>query len=415
MIMENRLKLTIATLALFQAACGGGGSGSSTSVSPSVAGASIGGTVPGTLIEAFGDNGSYYAVDSSDNGTARHPFQLELPAGVGFHLVMVTGEGTPDEVITPIGFRDSSGRVRTRLMLNDGDIIDLGHVPLPLGRNAAAADDRDNNGVLDSPMILDDVGARNPLSQSDADDDGMDDWDDPDHGGYHYADHITDPQDHDEDGIPNSYDDDHQARSDDSDADGLPDSIDANRYNERDHANDELDDDCDHDGYNDGDRDHDGFHDDDSDRDGYHDDDLDHDGHHDGDDDHETGDDSGSCSGAPAPSDPAPTDPAPTDPAPADPAPTDPAPADPAPTDPAPTDPAPTDPAPTDPAPADPPAPDGQALYTDFCAGCHGPNGVRGSSANAISSAIASNRGGMGSLSSLTSTEIQAIANYLAQ
>ena len=255
--MEKRLtmNLTIAALALLQAACGGGGSGSSTSVSPSASSASIGGTVPGTLVEAFGDNGSYYAVDSIDDGSARHPFQLEVPAGVGFHLVMTTNDGTPEEVITPIGFRDSSGRVRTRLMVNDGAKIDLGHVPLPMGRNAAAADDRDNDGVLDSPMILDDVGGLNPLSQADADRDGMDDWEDPDHGDYHYAEQTKDPQDHDDDGIPNTYDDDHQARSDDSDADGLPDSVDANRHNERDHANDDLSDDCDQDGYNDGDHD----------------------------------------------------------------------------------------------------------------------------------------------------------------
>ena len=285
--MEKRLKLTVVALALVQAACGGGGSGSSTSVAPSAASASIAGTVPGTLIEAFGDNGSYYAVDSRNDGTAQHPFELDLPAGVGLRLVMTTNEGTADAVTAPIGFRDSSGRVRTRLMMDDGEKIDLGYVPLPMGRNAAAADDRDDDGVLDEPMILDDVGANNPLLQADADDDGLDDWDDPDHGGYHYPEDIADPQDHDDDGIPNSYDDDYQARSDDSDGDGLPDIVDANRHNERDHSNDDLSDDCDHDGYNDDDHDRDGFHDDDADRDGYHDADADHDGRHDGDDDDE--------------------------------------------------------------------------------------------------------------------------------
>jgi hypothetical protein len=329
-------------------------------------------------------------VTSSDNATNRHPFQLELPAGVGFHLVMVTGEGTADQVVTPIGFRDSSGSVRTRLMLSNGEKIDLGHVPLPMGRNAAAADDLDGNGVLDNPMILDDVGANNPLSQSDADDDGMNDWDDPDHGGYQYDNSTNDPQDQDDDGIPNSYDDDYTARSDDSDRDGLPDSVDANRYNERDHDNDDLSEDCDHDGYNDDDSDRDGYHDDDDDRDGYHDDDMDHDGDHDSDDDDESSDVSGSCNGTPVPTGPAPTDPVPTGPTP-------------------------TDPVPTDPVPTDPPNPDGQALYTSFCAECHGPSGKRGASADSISSAIASNRGGMGSLSGLTSTQVQAIADYLAQ
>ncbi|MGB5275978.1 MAG: hypothetical protein WBP02_02245, partial [Gammaproteobacteria bacterium] len=73
------------------------------------------------MIEAYGDNGSYYAVKSTDDGTAKHPFTLEVPAGVGFHMVMVTGEGTSDEVVTPIGYRDSSGTVRTRLMLKNGE------------------------------------------------------------------------------------------------------------------------------------------------------------------------------------------------------------------------------------------------------------------------------------------------------
>lgn len=372
--MDTRFRLTIVLSALLLAACGGGGGSSSPSSSAAVGGASIGGTVPGTLIEAFGDNGSYYAVNSNDNATNRHPFRLDLPARVGFHLVMVTGEGTPDEVITPIGFRDSTGRVNTRLMLNHGSEIDLGYVPLPMGRNAAAADDRDSNGVLDNPMILDDVGANNPLSQSDADDDGVDDWADPDHGGYQYDNSTSDPQDDDDDGIPNSYDDDYHSRSDDSDSDGLPDSVDANPYNERDHANDDLDEDCDHDGYND----------DDSNRDGYHDDDLDHDGEHDNGADDHSNDNNGSCVGTPAPTEPVP--PQNTT----------------------------TEPAPTEPAPPQSSSPDGQALYTSYCAECHGPNGKRGRSASAISSAIASNRGGMGSLSSLTSTEVQAIADYLA-
>jgi len=181
------------------------------------------------------------------------------------------------------------------MLMGAGDHIDLGHVPLHMGRNAAAADDQDNDGVLDDPMVLDDVGANNPLSQCDADKDGIDDWNDPDHGGYHYDDQSEDPQDHDDDGIPNTYDDHHTARADDSDEDGLPDTVDANRYNEADHDNDDLQHDCNQDGYNDEDNDHDGFHDDDHDRDGYHDDDLDHDGDHDSDDDNDDDQEGGVC------------------------------------------------------------------------------------------------------------------------
>jgi hypothetical protein len=245
--------------------------------------------VPGTLIEAFGDNGAYYASDSNDNGTAQHPFDLKVPAGVGFELVMTTGEGTPDAVTSPIGWRDSTGEIRTRLMLRNGDQIDLGHVPLHMSRNEAAGDDLDDDGVLDKPWVLDDVGGKNPLTQCDADGDGVDDWNDDDHGGYHYGGNTKNPQDHDDDGIPNVYDKDHSHGAEDSDGDGLPDGVDANRHNDRNHGNDDLMGDCDKDGYNDDDHDRDGYHDDDGDRDGYHDDDNDHDGDHDD-------DDSGTCS-----------------------------------------------------------------------------------------------------------------------
>ena len=368
--MYQRRLISVAVLAIMQSACGGGGSGSS-----SFTGASVSGTVPGTMIEAFGDNGSYYTVSSTDDGSAAHPFTLNVPAGVGFHLVMTTGEGTSDEVVTPIGFRDSSGRVRTRLVLDNGEQVDIGHIPLHMGRNEAAGDDRDDDGVLDSPLVLDDVGARNPLSQSDVDDDDVNDWDDPDHGGYHYGPGTDDPQDHDDDGVPNvhDHDDGYEPHSDDRDGDGLPNHIDANPDNDPHHGNDALDDDCDHDGYNDEDHDHDGFHDDDEDRDGYHDDDYDHDGDHDSDhdDDGEDDDEGHSCGTG------------------------------------------------TTPPPAGDPGSgaglDGQALYMNNCtgSGCHGSSSLSGTSASRITSAI-NNVGSMRNIS-LTADQIQAIADYLAR
>lgn len=70
------------------------------------------------------------------------------------------------------------------------------------------------------------------------------------------------------------------------------------------------------------------------------------------------------------------------------------------------------------PTPTPTPTPiDGAALYTNNCSGCHGAlatSSKRGTTAAAIQSAITSNRGGMGSLSNLTSAEIQAIATALA-
>ncbi len=291
--MKHHRLIAISVLAILQAACGGGGGSSGTSQPTAV----LSGTVPGTLIEAFGDNGSYYAVNSTDNGTSRHPFTLQLPAGVGFRLVMTTNEGTPQEVVTPLGFRDPSNRLRTRLVLGANDQVDLGHVPLYMSRNEAAAQDLNGDGVLDAPLALDDMGANNPLLYSDADNDGVDDWDDSDHGGYAYGAGVRDPQDQDGDGIPNRYDPDYNPSADDPDRDGLPTHVDANPRNDRSVAVQTLAFDSNGDGYLDDDLDHDGFHDDDLNRDGYHDDDLNHDGYHDDDRNHDGKHDEGDDDG----------------------------------------------------------------------------------------------------------------------
>ncbi len=61
---------------------------------------------------------------------------------------------------------------------------------------------------------------------------------------------------------------------------------------------------------------------------------------------------------------------------------------------------------------------DGAALYAQHCAACHGPlesSGKTGESAALTQAAIDSNLEGMGPLSSLTSAEVQAIADALGQ
>lgn len=65
------------------------------------------------------------------------------------------------------------------------------------------------------------------------------------------------------------------------------------------------------------------------------------------------------------------------------------------------------------PSPTPVPATSGAALYAGNCQGCHGPlasSSQRGSSSSEIQKAIAKNKGGMGSLSGLSSTQIKAIA-----
>ena len=61
--------------------------------------------------------------------------------------------------------------------------------------------------------------------------------------------------------------------------------------------------------------------------------------------------------------------------------------------------------------------PDGAALYASSCAGCHGvltSSTKTGADSTRIQNAITSNTGGMGSLATLTATDIQAIATAIA-
>ena len=272
-------------------ACGGGGGGTDTPSATTVDTATVSGTVPGTRIEAFGDSGAYYVTHSSANGTGRHPFTLTVPAGMGIRLVMTTNEGTVQEVMSPIGFRDNTTRMHTRMMLGPGDHVDLGHIALAMSRSEAAGDvdgdgdidDIDNDGMLDSPFMLDD--ARSPLASIDADRDGINDFDDPDHGGYLYRATDKDPIDHDGDGVPNMMDPDYVVAAGfmDVDRDGLHDITNDMNPGNTAGSNAYFNDDRNTNGYHQDDENFDGFHDDDKNRDGYHDDDMDRDGYHDSD------------------------------------------------------------------------------------------------------------------------------------
>jgi hypothetical protein len=283
--------LTILVSTALLSACGGGGGGGDSSSSVTASTATITGTVPGTRIEAFGDNGAYYVVRSTDNGTSQHPFSLEVPSGLGLHLVMTTNEGTAEEVVSPIGCRDSATQIHTRIMLGAGDRVDLGHIALATSCAEAAGDvdgdgdndDVDNDCVLDSPFMLDD--AHSPLAQADADHDGLNDFDDPDHGGYPYSAGEIDPLDHDGDGVPNVFDPHYMPGPGftDNDRDGLHDDTnDANPGNIT-GSNHHFIDDRNGDGYHDDDQNRDCFDDDDMNRDGFHDDDMNRDGFHDND------------------------------------------------------------------------------------------------------------------------------------
>jgi hypothetical protein len=68
----------------------------------------ITGTVPGTLIEAFCIDGSYYKTNSEQNGQKEHPFTLSIPRNLECHLVMTTNDDDPlTKVVTPIAISNN--------------------------------------------------------------------------------------------------------------------------------------------------------------------------------------------------------------------------------------------------------------------------------------------------------------------
>ncbi len=222
------------------------------------------GTVPGTLIEAFCDDGSYFSAHSVVNGSDRHPFSLDLPRDVACRLAMTTNEGSADgRVITPV--RLVSGGSGSIAFSNDDDALDLGHVSLALSR-AEMRSDQNGDGVEDTPL---DVALTDAERQA-----------------IRLVVKDRDPLDKDGDGIPNVYED--------LDDDGIP-----NRYDDDDDGDglpDIEDHDADGDGQDDNDLDGDGIEngkDHDDDNDGIHDDkddDDDNDGIHDRDDDDDDND-----------------------------------------------------------------------------------------------------------------------------
>ena len=182
--------LTLATASIFFVACGGG---SSTTPTKGVSTSKITGTVPGTLIEAFCDDGSYAKVSSVKNGTDKHPFEIIVPNNTQCKLVMTTNENDANNrVITPIGFVKTSS-TGTTLKLNDD--IDLGNIPLSL--NYADVADGNNDHVVDSPLNVN-LDNKAPAEVSDT---KVKSYDKDDDG------HIDVYQDKDNNGVVDAYDD----------------------------------------------------------------------------------------------------------------------------------------------------------------------------------------------------------------
>ncbi len=263
---------------LFIVNCGGGGGGddnfiNNNFISTSPTTFSLQGSVPGTLIEAFGNNGSYYKTTSVDSNGSK-TFTLTLPLGVKFNLFMTVNEGSTNSIVIPIRF--GSGTISSSVFsysATNNQIINLGYLDLPITRQGK---DNDGDGVADNFFTHLEEGFKIDIYDSVASSTSF----------------TTKTFDYDGDGIHNNYDNDDgytQASRTigfykDSDGDGVPDIVDANPSNTIDSINNLYSIlDRNNDGYLDTDYDRDGYYDDDHDRNGYHDDDHDRDGYSDND------------------------------------------------------------------------------------------------------------------------------------
>lgn len=205
----------------------GGGSGT-TSLTNSTF--SITGTVPGTIIEAYCNDGSTYSTTSNNNGTTKHPFSLNIPTNLDCKLVMITNETDLDKanwIITPIEIQ-SNGNKGTYLKI-DKD-INLGNIPLetpnvntwtPGVKTPLTIIINDEiltvKSLSNDPMDDDNDGIPNIYEDDDNDGYVNKHDDDDDNNGIKDVDENTD--DHDHDGIKDVYDvdDDNDGKHDDGD------------------------------------------------------------------------------------------------------------------------------------------------------------------------------------------------------
>jgi hypothetical protein len=244
------LKLSALAAGFILAGCGGGSSSTTSTTQTS----KISGTVPGTLIEAFCEDGSYYKVQSTQNDTDEHPFEIEIPRTVSCSLVMTTNEDSvTNKVVTQIGIitSDANGTLFTAAA-----DINLGHIPLAM--DPSDINDANGDHVSDDILSIQVDGTsivielENPLDDDndglvnlyeDDDDDGINNHDDDDDDNDEILDINEHDNDLDDDGIDNDIDvdDDNDGQHDDEDSDDDNDGLDD--YLDSDDDNDGIDDD----------------------------------------------------------------------------------------------------------------------------------------------------------------------------
>ena len=250
------LKLSALASALLLAGCGGGSSTADTAITDTATTTTnslskISGTVPGTLIEAFCEDGSYYSIKSTENNMDEHPFEIEIPSTLSCSLVMTTNEDdNVNKVVTQIGIitPDANGT-----LFKAASDVDLGHIPLAM--DPSNINDINGDHVSDDVLNIQVDGTaikielENPLDDDndglvnvyeDDDNDGISNHDDDDDDGDGEVD-VDD--DLDDDGIDNEedVDDDNDGYHDDEDSDDDNDGIDD--YLDSDDDNDGIDDD----------------------------------------------------------------------------------------------------------------------------------------------------------------------------
>ncbi len=221
---------TALSLALILSGCGSSGTTDTTTTTPDTKTMyTVSGTVPGTLIEAFCKDGSYYSVNSIQNGTGQHPFTLTLPADTECKFIMTTNENDPDitkRIVTPVLLQDANITASYFQLKSDTDI---GYIPLPT--TGAGIQTPVVITVADERVVVTQV-AYDPL---DKDADNIPNlYEDDDNDGIY---NIYDDDD-DNDGIKDYEDDDYKY---DKDGDGIEDRYDSDDDN--DHIRDEEDDD----------------------------------------------------------------------------------------------------------------------------------------------------------------------------
>ena len=219
---KNAIFLSLITIPML-IACGGGGSTSA----PINTVAKISGTVPGTFIEAYCDDGTYVSTTSVKNGTSKHPFEITVPKNTTCRMVMTTNENNETQrVITPISI---NGKPAIQLT---GD-TDIGYVDIPA--SYAEARDTDGDHVQDtsvdvSPASLDgsevnDNPSKNPFDRNN--DGTIDILEDRD--GNHMADGWDDKNNNGKPDLEDDSDGNHRPDLlDDKDNDGIPQYDDAN-------------------------------------------------------------------------------------------------------------------------------------------------------------------------------------------